>query len=100
MRKHPTPSEARLWNALRMRRTGGRWRRQHVLAPYVVDFFCHAHKLVVEVDGGIHRAQQFHDARRDAELVRLHGVRILRIEAELVERNAAAAVALILEATR
>src|SRR5258706_14751059 len=87
MRKRPTPSEAKLWNAIRMRRLGVRWRRQHVLAPYVVDFFCCAHRLVVEVDGGVHVAQQFHDARRDAELVRLHGVRILRLEAELVERN-------------
>jgi very-short-patch-repair endonuclease len=100
MRKHPTPSEARLWNALRLRRTGVRWRRQHVLAPYIVDFFCHAHRLVVEVDGGVHRSQQFADARRDAELVRLHGVRVIRIEAELVEWNVATAIALIVDAMR
>jgi very-short-patch-repair endonuclease len=83
-----------------MNRLGVRWRRQHVLAPYVVDFYCTAHKLVVEVDGGVHAAQRFADARRDAELVRLHGVRILRIEAELVERNVAAAVSLILDSMR
>src|SRR5258708_39259018 len=99
MRKHPTPSERKLWNALRMNRLGIRWRRQHVLAPFVVDFYCTAHKLVVEVDGGVHVTQQFADARRDAELVRLHGARIL-IQAELVERNVAAAVSLILEAMR
>src|SRR5437867_5614815 len=99
-RKTPTPSEARLWQALRMRRAGVRFCRQYPLCPYVVDFYCRSRKLVVEVDGGYHGdpAQRALDQHRDAELVRLHGVRIVRVDAELVMRSVAHAVALVLAA--
>ena len=102
MRKESTPSERRLWNAVRMRRLGVRVRRQHVLVPYIVDFYCPARRVAIEVDGGYHRTreQRERDRRRDAELVRLHGVRVVRVDAELVETDVAAAVAIVLEALR
>ena len=102
MRKAPTPSEAKMWSALRMRRLGVRFRRQHSLPPYFVDFYCAAHKLVVEVDGGIHRTSEHRlaDAHREAELVRLYGVRIVRVDAELVTTNISAALAIVLGALR
>lgn len=72
------------------------------MPPYVVDFYCVAHKLVIEVDGGYHHTdeQRARDAARDAELRRLYGVRMLRVDAELVERDVAAAVAIVLAAMR
>jgi leucyl-tRNA synthetase len=87
---------------LRLGRLEVRVRRQHPLAPYVVDFYCVARKLVIEVDGGYHRTseQRARDEHRDAELVRLYGVRVLRIDAELVERDLARAIALVIEALR
>ena len=96
-RRAPTPSEAKLWNALRMSKLGVRFRRQHPLAPYVVDFYCVSSRLVVEVDGGYHLepAQVAEDAHRSRELVRLHGVRILRVRSELVMSNIAAVCAVI-----
>ena len=85
-----------------MRKLGFRVRRQFVLSPYVVDFFVHAHRLVIEVDGGYHDTleQRAADAHRENELVRLHGVRILRLDAALVEARPAAAVGLVLATVR
>jgi very-short-patch-repair endonuclease len=55
LRLAPTDAEMRLWSRLRRRQLGGfRFRRQHPLGPYVVDFFCATARLVVEVDGGQH----------------------------------------------
>jgi very-short-patch-repair endonuclease len=67
------------------------------MAPYIVDFDVASYKLVVEVDGGVHDSDEarLRDARRDRELVRMYGVRVLRIDAELVERDVFAAVALV-----
>jgi very-short-patch-repair endonuclease len=81
---------------------GVRVRRQHVLHPFVADFYVAAYKLVVEVDGGVHDTPEARarDARRDAELARMYGVRVLRIDAELVERDVYAAVALVRAALR
>ena len=55
MRKALTPPEARLWNALRRRAVGGlKFRRQHPIGPFIVDFFCPSAQLIVEVDGSLH----------------------------------------------
>jgi very-short-patch-repair endonuclease len=69
MRWNPTPAEAALWELLRGKRVGNlRFRRQHPLGPFVLDFCCPSVRLVVEVDGGIHlEAEQ---AVRDQALPR------------------------------
>ncbi len=73
-----------LWEALRDRRFRGiKFRREHVLSPFIVDFYAASLKLVVEVDGGYHAARVAEDAARDAQLVRLYAVRILRLDATL-----------------
>ena len=95
MRKAPTRSEALLWAQLRGRKLGVRVRRQHVLHPCVVDFFVPAYRLAIEVDGGIHRFQREHDRVRDAWLASTYRVRVLRIDADLVERDVRAAVAIV-----
>jgi very-short-patch-repair endonuclease len=53
------------------------WRRQQVIAGFIVDFYCAAAHLVVELDGPIHAAQADYDAARDLALA-AHNVRILR----------------------
>ena len=64
LRRTPTDAEIRLWSWLRRKQLEGfRFRRQHPLGPYVVDFFCAAAKLIVEVDGGQHADDG--DARTD-----------------------------------
>ena len=100
-RKHPTRSEALLWSALRGRKLGPRFRRQHPFAVgFIVDFYCPAYRLVVEVDGSVHDGIAAFDAARDAELARTFGVRVLRLSASLVERDLEAAVALVRAALR
>jgi len=93
-----TRSEARLWEAIRGRQLGVAFRRQVPLAGrFIVDFLAPRVKLVVEVDGGYHRLRMRADARRDEKLRRL-GYRVVRLEAELVLGDLAAAVGLIREA--
>ena len=84
-RKTSTASEDRLWQALRMGRLhGAKVRRQHPIGPFVVDFFCPKHGLIVEVDGPIHETQQEHDQARQA-LLEACGYRVLR--ADIVSRR-------------
>jgi len=97
-RKRPTRSEALLWHALRGRKLGCYFRRQHPIGAYIVDFACTTQRLVVEIDGGIHRMQQEHDARRQ-RVIEMLGWRVMRIEAHDVERDVDAAVARIRAAT-
>ena len=94
MRLSPTPSEEALWAVLRRGQLGVRFRRQVLLGPFIVDFFAPAASLVVEVDGGIHRAQVHRDALRDAAL-HAGGLRVVHIDAELVLRDMTRAIATI-----
>ncbi|EME69826.1 putative restriction endonuclease-like protein [Paramagnetospirillum caucaseum] len=68
LRSEPTEAEKRLWRLLRRDALGGfRFRRQHPVAPYILDFACVAARLVVEADGGQH-CGSLHDRERDAFL--------------------------------
>jgi very-short-patch-repair endonuclease len=53
-RRQPTLAEAQLWQALRTNQLGSRFRRQHAIEDYIVDFVCLPAWLVVEVDGEVH----------------------------------------------
>ncbi len=81
-RKAPTRSEALLWRELRARRLGFYFRRQHPISAYIVDFACTTRRLVVEIDGGVHRAQRERDAYRQ-RVIEGPGWRVVRVEAEL-----------------
>jgi len=73
-----TDAERALWSRLRSRQPAShRFRRQHVIHPYIVDFVCLDRRLVVEVDGAGHVEHGSYDARRDAFL-RQEGFRVLR----------------------
>jgi very-short-patch-repair endonuclease len=78
-----TDAERRLWSGLRGEQLGVKFRRQHPLGPYVLDFACLAPKLVVEVDGSQHLEQVSYDERRDAWL-RSQGFQVLRFWANEV----------------
>jgi very-short-patch-repair endonuclease len=67
MRREPTEPEKRLWRHLSNSRLGGfKFRRQAAIPPFIVDFFCPAKGLIVEVDGETHLSDA--DARRDSVL--------------------------------
>jgi len=74
-----TPEEKILWEHLRDRRLNGlKFRRQQVIEGFIVDFYCHAAGVVVEVDGAVHRAQTDYDRERD-RLLTARGLRVLRV---------------------
>jgi very-short-patch-repair endonuclease len=75
LRRTPTDAEMRLWWHLRQKNLAGfRFRRQHPLGPYVVDFFCAEARLIVEVDGGQHAEES--DTRR--RWIEAQGYRLIR----------------------
>ena len=77
MRRNATEAERVLWLHLRAHRlAGGKFRRQQPMGPYIVDFICHASRLIVEVDGGQH-LESARDSGRDAWL-RQQGFTVLR----------------------
>jgi len=82
LRREMSLPEVLLWQVLRTRPAGLKFRRQQAAGPYVVDFFCHAAALVVEIDGESHNRgdQPPIDAARD-EYLRRSGIRVLRIAA-------------------
>ncbi len=101
LRRAPTPPEYRLWQILRQRPDGFKFRRQHPLGPYTLDFYCPAVRLVVEVDGDSHRMgdNPARDERRDAWL-REQGLRVIRFDAADVMRDLGSVVTAILLASR
>jgi very-short-patch-repair endonuclease len=93
MRKALTPQELGLWLRLRDRKLGGfRFRRQHPMGPYILDFYCPEARLAIEIDGyshGVEGAAE-RDARRDAWLL-ARNVETLRISTEMAKDPEAAA---------
>jgi len=82
LRQRCTEAEVVLWNMLRNRRLGGlKFRRQHQVGPFIVDFFCPEKKLVIEADGVQHleSGRQERDTSRTAVLQE-HGFTVLRFE--------------------
>jgi very-short-patch-repair endonuclease len=86
MRKEPTPAEEILWEAVRGHRLGVRFRRQHAIDRFIVDFACLPAKLIVEVDGEIHDQQAPKDRERDAVLTGM-GYLVRRYQNQMVLQN-------------
>jgi very-short-patch-repair endonuclease len=83
LRRSPTDSESRLFRALSGGKLGITFRRQAVVAGYIVDLLAPAARLVIEIDGGWHESRRRADAHRDAVLAHA-GYRLLRFTAEEV----------------
>jgi very-short-patch-repair endonuclease len=89
LRQPLTPPEQKLWQRLRNRQLFGlKFRRQHPIDPFVVDFFCHQHQLVIEIDGHHHAepAQQRYDQAR-TEWLEQRGMRVIRFTNRDVDTN-------------
>ncbi len=70
LRNNPTNAEIKLWGYLRTKPLGYKFRRQHPISIFIADFYCHALKLIIEVDGNIHLlpAVKLHDQQRQQSL--------------------------------
>ena len=84
-----TLSEKNLWDRIKGKQLNGcRFRRQHPIAKFIADFYCHEARLVIEIDGGYHNSeeQKAKDSGREAELKAL-GLSILRFTNAEIESD-------------
>ena len=80
LRQNQTQTEETLWFALRNRQLAGKkFRRQHSFGTFIVDFYCHEHLLVIELDGSVHNTfgARLNDAEREAILCDM-GLTVMR----------------------
>ncbi len=89
MRRTPTIAESILWDSLRNKKLGGfKFRRQHPIAEFVADFYCPEKKLVVEVDGSIHREkEQVESDRERTEIFKRMEIHVLRFTNLMIRNN-------------
>ena len=97
LRKNMTPPEVLLWQRLRGKPNGIKFRRQHPIGPYVVDFFASTARLVIEIDGAIHDSEtaQNYDRKRQ-DYIEAQEYRVMRVSGAEVMRDADAVANAIL----
>jgi very-short-patch-repair endonuclease len=94
LRRTMTQPEQLLWSLLRRGRLGMRFRRQHPIGPYVLDFYCASARLCIEIDGPMHAER---DERRTKWLAG-EGIRVLRFSPAELEQKLSAVLAAIEQA--
>ncbi|KAM3095284.1 endonuclease domain-containing protein [Phormidesmis sp. 146-35] len=98
LRQHLTPAEKLLWEALRKRQLNGlKFRCQHSIESFIVDFYCPQHRLVIEVDGDVHDQQVEYDTARTERLNHL-GYRVMQFHNREVLSNLSQVLQQITEA--
>lgn len=88
LRNNPTHAEMLLWNYLRTKPNGYKFRRQHPIGIFIADFYCHRLKLVIEVDGSIHDLKETkdHDAERQ-KIIEEEGMKVVRFTNRQIEHG-------------
>jgi acetylglutamate kinase len=88
LRGNLTPAEAILWDAIKVNQWHLKFRRQHPIAIYIADFYCHQVKLVIELDGGYHENKEvkIYDEERERD-IKDFGITVLRFRNEEVINN-------------
>ena len=87
LRKTMTPAEKVFWRYVRNRKyPHAHFRRQQIIDGFIVDFYCSKLKVVVEIDGAVHRGRESYDAERDRILER-HDIIVLRVSNSEVLQN-------------
>ncbi len=97
LRRALTAPEKTLWQMLRRDPQRLHFRRQHAVGPYILDFYCAAAKLCVEIDGPVHEDTAERDELRTRWL-NGQGIRVIRFSMEEVETRPAAVIAAIVRA--
>ena len=100
LRSNMTPAEATLWRALKGRGAGGlKFRRQHGIGPFILDFYCPEYRLGIELDGTSHDYKYEYDEKR-TEYLREQGIRLLRFSNQQVFTSLNAVLAEIVSAAK
>nr|WP_290227607.1 DUF559 domain-containing protein [Trichocoleus desertorum] len=98
LRYHLTPAEQLLWQALKGKQLYGlKFRCQHPVGPFIADFLCAKHKLIIELDGAVHDQQTEYDGARTQKLNEF-GYRVIRFRNQEVFANLDAVLEQVLEA--
>jgi very-short-patch-repair endonuclease len=99
LRRQATGPERLLWHLLRDRRLGGaKFRRQHAVGPFVVDFYCPSHRLVIELDGRSHDDRGREDQERQEYLQSIAQLNIIRLNNDDVLHDSESVVLGLLKA--
>lgn len=87
-----TSAKAKLWTLLKQSQLDGRkFRRQHSIGRYILDFYCPAERLAIELDGAVHDTHEAQEYDRERDLfLNNHGIKVLRFENKLVFEQAGA----------
>lgn len=98
LRRNQTPWERKLWNVLKAKGLGAKFRRQVKIEKFIVDFLCPLRKLIIELDGGHHneKGPQKNDKDRQRKL-EIKGYKVIRFWNNEVENNLEAVVEKILQ---
>ena len=97
LQKNTTAAETHLWHYLRAKRLNGyKFRRQHLIHPYVVDFVCLSKKIIVECDGGQHLEQKNYDEKR-SDFLKAKGYRVIRFWNNMVLKETPLVLDMIFE---
>lgn len=88
LRNSMTPQEIILWSRLRREQLGCKFRRQHAIGNYIVDFYCPRKKLIVELDGWQHTREKDikYDAKR-TQYFEMLGLKVLRFWNNEINNN-------------
>lgn len=86
MRNNPTEAEKTLWVHLKSKNLDYKFRQQHLIDDFIVDFVCLSKKIIIEVDGGIHDSQQEADAKR-TEILNEKGFKVIRFNNKEILNN-------------
>jgi very-short-patch-repair endonuclease len=87
LRKEQTKAEKIVWELIRSRKFMNlKFRRQHVIEGFVLDYYCHEQKLGIEIDGGIHLKRKDYDRLRQ-EVIESEDINIIRITNKEIAKN-------------
>ena len=86
LRQAQTPQEKKLWDFLRTKPKGLKFRRQHPFNHYILDFYCHGARLVIELDGPQHKSNMEYDEDR-TKIIEDYGLRVIRFKNFEVDHN-------------
>ncbi|MEM1340437.1 MAG: endonuclease domain-containing protein [Bacteroidota bacterium] len=86
LRQAQTPQEKKLWGFLRTKPKGLKFRRQYPFSHYVLDFYCHVARLVIELDGPQHKSNLEYDHDRTTS-IEGYGLKVIRFENQEVDHN-------------
>ena len=83
LKRNMTLAETILWGHLKGKQLGAKFRRQHPLGIYIADFYCHQHKIVIELDGSIHNLPEIAQADAQRQLdIEASGIKVIRFKNE------------------